>query len=132
MKKVGIATIIDDDSIYVFGLKKLIEIHDFCDNIYSFNNGEAALESLKEIMHTPEKLPDVILLDINMPVMDGWQFMDEFIKLKPELAKDITIYMVSSSIHSSDIDKADSYSDVSGYIVKPVSLDDLKKIFQTQ
>lgn len=129
MKKIELACIVDDDSIYVFGLKKLIEIHDFCDNILVFKNGHDAIKYLKPVITSSESLPDVILLDINMPVMDGWDFLDEFIKLKPLMAKEVTIYMVSSSIHSKDIEKANSYSEVSGYVIKPVTLEDIKVVF---
>ena len=130
MKKVEIACIIDDDQVYVFGLKKLIEFSNFCKNVMVFANGEEALKYLKPIVSNIEELPDVIILDINMPIMDGWGFLDEFIKIKHTMAKNITIYMVSSSIQQSDIDKAKGYSEVSDYIVKPVKLDDLKRIMQ--
>ncbi len=128
MKNVGMTCIIDDDQVYVFGLKKLIEFSDFCKNVMVFSNGEEALKYLSPIVTNIEKLPDIIILDINMPVMDGWEFLEEFIKIKHRLAKNITIYMVSSSIQQSDIDKAHQYTEVSDYIVKPIKLDDLKRI----
>lgn len=130
MSKIEIACIIDDDQVYVFGLKKLIEISDLCKNVLVFANGEEALKYLSPIVKNSDKLPDVILLDINMPVMDGWEFMEEFVKLKPKLAKDITIYIVSSSVQEADIDKVKAYSEVSGYIVKPIKLEDLRNIMQ--
>lgn len=127
-KKIEIACVIDDDQVYVFGLKKLIEFSNFCKNVLVFANGEEALKYLKPIVTNVHELPDVILLDINMPVMDGWEFLEEFIKIKHQLAKDITIYMVSSSIQQSDIDKAKQYTEVSDYLIKPIKLDDLKRI----
>jgi len=132
MKRIELACIVDDDSIYVFGLKKLIEMHDFCDNMLVFRNGEEAIKYLEPVITKSESLPDVILLDINMPVMDGWDFMEEFIKLKPMMAKEVLVYMVSSSIHDEDVQRAKSYSDVSGYVIKPVTLADLKTIFTPQ
>lgn len=126
--KIEIACVIDDDQVYVFGLKKLIEFSNFCKNVLVFANGEEALKYLKPIVTNVHELPDVILLDINMPVMDGWEFLEEFIKIKHQLAKDITIYMVSSSIQQSDIDKAKQYTEVSDYLIKPIKLDDLKRI----
>lgn len=132
MKKIELACIVDDDSIYVFGLKKLIEMHDFCDNILVFKNGQEAIKYLTPVITSSESLPDVILLDINMPVMDGWDFLEEFIKLKPMMSKEVTIYMISSSIHSEDIERAKSYSEVSGYVIKPVKLEDIKMVFAQQ
>lgn len=130
MKKIEIACIIDDDQVYVFGLKRLIEISNFCKNVLVFENGEEALKYLKPIVSSAEDLPDVILLDINMPVMDGWQFLEEFTKIRPTLQKEVTIYMVSSSVQQKDIDRAKQYSEITDYIIKPIKLDDLTKIMQ--
>jgi CheY-like chemotaxis protein len=129
MKKIDIACIIDDDQIYVFGLKKLITLHDFCKNILVFGNGEEALNYITPLLESADKLPDVILLDINMPVMDGWEFLEEFIKIKPRANKKMEVYMVSSSINPADVEKAKAYSDLSDYLVKPVTPEDLKKVF---
>jgi CheY-like chemotaxis protein len=69
-------------------------------------------------------------LDINMPVLDGWQFLEEYKKLKERIKKDITIYIVSSSDNQVDIDKAKNYEEeVTNYYLKPISADDLKTIF---
>ncbi len=132
MKKIEVACIIDDDSIYVFGLKKMIEMHNLCKNILVFKNGEEALKYFKPIITLSDAMPDVILLDINMPVLDGWGFLEEFTKLKPKMSKKVTIYMVSSSIHDSDIERARSFSEVKDYIVKPVKMDDLRKLLQEE
>lgn len=130
MNKIDIACIIDDDQIYVYGMKKLIEISNFCNNLLVFKNGEEAIKYIGPIVSS-EVFPDVILLDINMPVMDGWDFLEEFIKMKPLLKKKVIIYMVSSSVHDEDIFRANSYSDVAGYIVKPITIDDLKGIMDS-
>lgn len=128
MKMIDIACIIDDDSIYVFGLKKIIEMNNLCKNILVFKNGEEALKYLAPLVTTSEEFPDVILLDINMPVLDGWGFLDEFTKLKPKINKKVTLYMVSSSVNQEDIDKANKYEQVSDYIIKPINIDELKRI----
>lgn len=129
MNKIEIACIIDDDDIYVFGIKKLIEMHKYCENILVFKNGEEAIKYLTPIVTQTNELPDIILLDINMPVMDGWSFMEEFVKLKPQINKQITIYMVSSSIHDEDVNKAKLFTEISDYIVKPIKSADLKRMF---
>jgi CheY-like chemotaxis protein len=129
MKKVEIACIIDDDQIYVFGVKKLIALHNFCKNILVFGNGEEALNYMTPLIESAEKMPDVILLDINMPVMDGWEFLDEFIKIQPRAHKTIEVYMVSSSINPADVERAKKYSELSSYLIKPITPEDLKRVF---
>lgn len=131
MRKVEMACIVDDDKIYVYGVRRLFEIYSICDKVLVFNNGQEAIDYLRKVADVPEDLPDVILLDINMPVMDGWDFLDEYKKLKSSITKDITIHMVSSSIHSDDVDRAKSYEEVSGYFTKPVMQEDFKKIFKS-
>ena len=75
-----------------------------------------------------EALPDIIFLDINMPFMDGWQFLEEYTKIKPTLSKQIVIYVVSSSISEYDIERARNNSNVSDYFVKPITVDTYKTL----
>lgn len=126
MKKVDTACIIDDDPIYIFGTKLLMEDVDFCNKIMVFEDGRQALDTLKPRLLSGENLPDIILLDINMPVMDGWEFLDEFIKIPAQ--KKIIIYIVTSSVDQMDSAKAKSYEVVSDYVVKPLSLEKLQEI----
>lgn len=126
MKKIDIACIIDDDPIFIFGMKKIMDVIGFCNSIMVFKNGKEALNNLKAIILANEKLPDVILLDLNMPILDGWQFLEEFIQIPCK--KKIVIYVVSSSVDPEDVLRAKSYERVSDYIVKPVSIEKLKEI----
>ncbi|WP_378182362.1 response regulator [Aquimarina sp. SS2-1] len=126
MRKIDIACVIDDDPIFVFGIKRIIEIIDFCNDLLVFKNGKEALEGLKSIIAQNQNLPDVILLDLNMPILDGWQFLDEFVKIP--CGKKITIYIVSSSVDPEDVHRAKSYESVCDYIVKPVTVKALKEV----
>ena len=84
-QKVELACIIDDDKIYVNLVKKIIEIKKLSENLLVYKNGKEALDYFKDTMEgatDEEKLPDIIFLDLNMPVMDGWEFLNEFIKIK--------------------------------------------------
>ncbi|MGO2358061.1 response regulator [Mesonia sp.] len=128
MSKLKLACIIDDDPIFIFGLKKVMNSVEFSEEIMIFKNGEDALHGLIDLKNEPETLPEVILLDLSMPVMDGWQFLDEFTKVKIE--KKITIYIVSSSIDPMDYERAKSYNDIQNYIIKPVQTEDLKSILK--
>ncbi len=71
-------------------------------------------------------IPDVILLDINMPILDGWQFLDGIITIK--VIKKITIFIVTSSIDPRDKEKAKSYSNVKNFVVKPITQDKLNDL----
>lgn len=126
MKKIDIACIIDDDPIFVFGTKRLMQLANFCNGFLVFKNGKEAYDNLKTIIMAGEKLPDLIFLDLNMPIWDGWQFLDEFIQIPIENA--VTIFIVTSSIDPEDIKRAKSYEIVSNYLVKPIKMDDLKKL----
>ncbi|MCK0136773.1 response regulator [Arenibacter sp. S6351L] len=100
------------------------------DKIMVFSDGEEALDFMLDNLHNDKELPDVIFLDIDMPIMDGFQFMEEYVKIKPKLGKKITIYMVSSSVDPVDIDRAKKISEITDYIVKPITHDQLTTIVQ--
>jgi CheY-like chemotaxis protein len=113
--------LVDDDYIYVLLTKRTLQQTNLVENIKVFGNGLEAIEYLSANCDNPSHLPEVILLDLSMPIMDGWQFMEEFILLKPRIGKKITIYIISSSITPSDLIKAREISEVSDYYIKPVS-----------
>ena len=96
-----------------------------------FDDGEKAIRFITSALDKDDigVLPDVIFLDINMPIMDGWEFLEEYLRLKPRIGKKIVIYVVSSSIDMRDLDRARSISEVSDYIIKPISNKRLVSIF---
>ena len=124
-----ITCIIDDDEIYLFSVRKVIEINKLSDKVLEFRNGQEAIDFFSTCSDH-EKLPDVILLDINMPVMNGWEFIEAFKNIRPGFPKDIMLYVVSSSVDSTDVDKAKSLSNVHDYLVKPMTASQLKTIYQ--
>ncbi|SFU49572.1 Response regulator receiver domain-containing protein [Pustulibacterium marinum] len=126
MKKINLACIIDDDPIFIFGTKRIMKLSNFCNDYLVFNNGRQALNELQELIKTQQDLPEVILLDLNMPIMDGWQFLDEI--TKTEITQRVTIFIVTSSIDPEDTKKAKTYSQISNYIVKPVTSKNLQKL----
>ncbi|MDH7446164.1 response regulator [Aquimarina sp. 2201CG14-23] len=122
--------IIDDDNMYVNLVSKIIEIKKLSEKIIVFNNGKEALDFfIDSIENTTENVvPQVVFLDLNMPIMDGWEFLREFAKIKDKISNTIDLYVVSSSIDNRDIDRAKSIEMVSDYLTKPIKLDDFEKI----
>ncbi len=122
--------IIDDDSIYINLVRKIIELRRLSYSVLVFNNGKEAIDFFKESIMTQEQpeIPQIILLDLNMPVMDGWEFLGEFSKIKNKIQDKIDLYVVSSSIDSRDIDRAKSIDIVSDYLTKPIKLNDFERI----
>ncbi len=130
MKK-KIIWVVDDDAIYQTIINRLIIKSDAFSAHSSFINGKEAMNMLKTMLEDIESLPDIILLDINMPVMDGWEFMEEIKMIKSKISKHIIIYIVSSSIALEDKNKSKNFTDIVGYISKPVSVADLVSIIQS-
>ncbi|WP_074409796.1 MULTISPECIES: response regulator [Aquimarina] len=132
--KIGLACIIDDDNMYVNLVKRIVEAKNLCSNLMVFQNGKDALNYFEAILTNLNKktIPEIIFLDLNMPVMDGWEFLDNFTKIKNKLGKTITLYIVSSSINPVDIERAKSINTVKDYLVKPVTIEDLEAIFLKQ
>jgi CheY-like chemotaxis protein len=130
MNKVKTLGIVDDDTIYTFLVKKIIEQTNLVNTIKVFENGLDAIEFLKKNADNYDALPEIILLDLSMPVMDGWEFLEEYSLLSPKLGRKITIYIISSSISPFDIAKAKSISFVTDFIIKPVSKEKFIEIFK--
>lgn len=120
--------LVDDDEIFQFTTSRIVKLTNLPHTITQFFNGDQALSYLNKNAEDADKLPDIILLDINMPVVDGWMFLDEFKMLKQKLKKKITIYMVSSSIAPEDVNRAKANPLVSDYLVKPLSAETLKQV----
>jgi CheY-like chemotaxis protein len=118
-------TLVDDDDVFVFLTTRLLDKYKLVDLIKIFDNGYDALIFIKENLGNIEALPDIILLDLSMPIMDGWQFLDEYVKINPRIGKKITIYICSSSISPDDVARAKAINAVSDFIIKPMTKEKL-------
>lgn len=120
--------LIDDDDIFVYLTSKVIAGAQGLELMKVFGNGLDALHYLKAHNASPGDLPEIILLDLSMPIMDGWQFLESYLPLMPKFGKKITLYIVSSSITPADISRARAIEAVCDYIIKPITSDTLTQI----
>ncbi|MTI22605.1 response regulator [Fulvivirga sp. RKSG066] len=126
--KLANVLVIDDDEISNFIYTRVISSTGAADNIKSCMSGGEALQYLEDIVkNQPEEFPKLIFLDINMPVMNGWDFLNKYQKIVPkEIQDSSTLCILSSSVYKDDIDKAHTYPQVSEYVPKPLTSDSLK------
>lgn len=123
--------IIDDDPIFIYGTKRIMKGVNFSERIEVYNNGQDALEKLKAIIAAPSEIPNVILLDLNMPIMNGWDFLDSLKQLMQTYdMSDTQIYIISSSVDPRDIERVKNYKEVKNYILKPITPNDLEAILE--
>lgn len=115
--------IIDDDPIHQRIAQIMIAKHELFDEYSSYTDAELALEYLRDNVKNTTALPDVILLDLNMPVVDGWDFLEAFEKFQAGISKSIRIFIVTSSVDEKDKLRSQTFSFVKGFISKPLSPD---------
>ena len=121
MTKINTIYLVDDDDIFQYLTRKVIEETKKVSQICEFQNGEAAIESIKTAIESKGTLPELILLDLSMLIMDGWDFLDELQRIKPMIHTQIIIYIVSSTISPKDIQKVSTYAEVKDYVIKPIT-----------
>ncbi len=121
--------IIDDDEINNFIAVKLIDKLPVKAKVITRLNGLAGINFIKEKLQDQSDFPDIIFLDINMPVMNGWEFLDEFDAIKSEIKKDFCINMLSSSVYDDDINKANTYNTVNKFISKPLTVEKIRDLY---
>lgn len=129
-KKIDSCCIIDDDPIFIYGTKRIMKDVDFCDSIIVYNNGQEAYEGLREISDQGKKVPPIIFLDLNMPIMNGWEFLDMFTQIPSNNSENTVIYIISSSVDPRDLERVKNYKSVHNYILKPITPNDLENVLK--
>ncbi len=113
--------IIDDDSIFRFIFSKMVKkFPDVPTEVIGFEDGLQALNYFQENEKKSETWPDMLFVDINMPQMTGWEFMDEVCRLELDYVKNIPVFILSSSTSLADIEKINEYTFIDDYLVKPL------------
>lgn len=120
--------VIDDDDINIFIIKKIVEKTGFEIDMVARNNGQQAIDYLNETIAHNKALPRLVLIDINMPVMNGWEFIEAYDTLG--IAQKVDMYILSSSVYENDIEKTKSYKAVKGFISKPLSMERLTELIK--
>jgi two-component SAPR family response regulator len=131
MHKKNLTFLIDDDEIFVFATKRLIQLKNFCKDVYHFSTVYEAIAYFKNHKKKPDLIPDVVFIDINLQTETGWDFIDHYEELSPELTKASHIYMLSASLSHADLAKAKQYPSVKGFLEKPLSKENLGQIFDS-
>jgi CheY-like chemotaxis protein len=125
MKKVKSILLVDDDSTSNFMAQLLLEDLNVAEHISTTLNGQEALDYI-QTHSTADTCPNLILLDINMPVMNGFEFLEHFRQLP--VSNHIQVVMLTSSVYHKDMEKAKSYQ-INYYVSKPLTTEKLQEIF---
>lgn len=120
--------VVDDDEINNFLCRKVIGIYNANTEVNTFIEAKTALEYLKEKRTVPQALPDLIMLDINMPVISGWEFLEAYQEMTTSIDKDIYIAILSSSVYQKYREKASTHNFIRSYVSKPLTLESYKQL----
>ena len=122
--------IIDDNKIDLYVVEIILKKNNFATEVVKMETAKDALNYLTANCEHPEKLPSLIFLDINMPGMNGFEFMDEYQLLPDTIKKDCIIMMLTTSIHPDDMERATHNKYILRFINKPLNADKLWEMFQ--
>lgn len=119
---------IDDDPISHFMMKHLLKdrLNSITTTYTSY--GSLVLDYIEENLPNPEKLPDMIFLDLNMPEFSGWDFLERMHQMRAKILKDIRVYIMSSTLYPADIETPSRYSFVSEFLSKPMEHTEIERI----
>lgn len=131
MKKLNSILLVDDDPISQYINQTLIKKLKVSSHVQLAMNGAEAIQYLQtDIKKDRHKFPDLILLDLNMPVMDGFEFLRHYHKLFMTDKQEVKIVILTTSADVNDIKKAQGYPSISNYLTKPLTIDKITSIVE--
>lgn len=120
--------LIEDDQALNYYHQRLFVKQNFADEVLSYHSAVEALDGIKSLQHVTQLY---IFLDLNMPQMNGWQFIDELEKIKFDTNTQIKLFVLSSSVNPNDMMKTKQNSVVTDYFSKPLSIETITNIITT-
>lgn len=127
-RPIDLVMLVDDNDTDNFISKRIIEITKFAKRVEVKNSGKSALDYLRENENNEEELPNLIFLDINMPIVDGFVFLYEFEKFGDAIKDKCKVIILSSSDNKRDIDKIVNNNHVIKFITKPLTESALEEV----
>jgi CheY-like chemotaxis protein len=125
------AWLIDDEKISTFYTENFLKINQFSSEVRTFYNAQDALAELEGLIES-EGFPEFIFLDLNMPTLNGWDFLHAYRKFPKKVTEKCTLYILSSSVDANDINNSKVHENVRDFLSKPLEKMDLEVIkFQT-
>ena len=124
--------LVDDNDTDNLITRRVIELSGFSTYIDVCNSGKGALEHIERHLGDPDRLPDVIFLDINMPIVDGFVFLYEFEQMIGSISKSIDVVVLSSSDSRQDIERMQLHPRVVTFITKPLSVQALQALAEIE
>jgi len=113
--------VIDDNPTDRYIAKRMAEKHNFAEEIILYESARKALEYIQSLEEEPHLLPQFIFLDINMPDMNGYEFLDEYSKISETIKTNCIIMMITTSIHPEDLKRAENNPSVIRFLNKPLN-----------
>lgn len=131
MKKLHTILLIDDDFATNFLHKMVIEKENCTENIISMQNAEEALVYLKSKIDGEYPHPELIFLDINMPGMNGWEFLEEYKKIDIKQQAEKVVIMLTTSLDPADRERADDIKQITEFKSKPLTKEILRQLLKS-
>ena len=130
MKKLKSVLLIDDDEVTNYINTLILNKADCFEEIHAYRDGRAALNFLSELIEKKRPLPEILLLDVNMPKMSGWEFMEEYGQLDRKHLERTMVIMLSMSLNPDDQLKLVEYDLVKGFKSKPLSVEIIQELVE--
>lgn len=129
---INLTLIVDDNKMMQHSHSTMLQRMGVCQNFEFASNGKEAMKYLRYCLEKKnERLPDLILMDLHMPIMNGWQFLEEYRKLSSQIKKTISVFVLSSSIDKGEIIRVKNSPVVLDFIAKPLAKEDVEMIATT-